>query len=179
MGNALQPDLPTNATPGIDPIDKINGCCPRFQPSEWDRKSLHFEDKRFVRATTKLKDHVPEDMNEVFPRTFEAIMDAGAMDEAHALVLSRDLSPELGEHLFAVDQDVPGEEMVSLSGHYRTHVFDAPYPEAPMLLDGFAQELARDGEEVAESWIFYTTCPQCAEASGHNYMVGVEKVRDL
>ncbi len=178
MGTALAPDLPVNATPQIDPLDNTTGCCPRFHPEGWDRQSLHFADKRFVRATTKSKDHVPIDMAEVFGRTFEAIMDAGAMDEAHPLVLSRDLSAEQGEHLFAVDAEVPGEEMVTLSGHYRTRVFDAPYEEAPMLLEGFRHELEEEGEEALESWMFYTTCPRCAEAYGHNYMVLVDKVRD-
>lgn len=179
MGTALQPDFDTNETPEIDPLDNTTGCCPRFHPENWDRRSLHFDQKRFVRATTRSKDHVPIDMGEVFGRVHEAIADAGALDEPHFMVLSRDLSPEQGEHLFAVDGEVPDEEMVTLSGHYRTRVFDAPYEEAPVLLEGFAHELADEGEEVEESYIFYTTCPKCSEAYGHNYMVGVDKVREL
>ena len=178
MGTALQADLPTNATPAIDPLDNPTGCCPRFHPEGWDRQHLHFDDKRFVRATTRSDDHVPQDMAEVFGRVFEAIEDAGAYDPPHPLVLSRDLSPEQGEHLFAVEGDVPGEEMVGVSGHFRTRVFDAPYDKAPMLLEGFARELETEGDEAIEQWIFYTTCPRCAEAYGHNYMVVVEKVRE-
>lgn len=178
MGTALQADLPTNATPEVDPLDNPTGCCPRFTPGGWDRQSLHFDNKRFVRATTKSKDHVPLDMDEVFPRVFEAIMDAGAYDAAHPLVLSRDVSAEQGEHLFAVEAEVPGEEMVTLSGHYRTRVFDAPYNQAPTLLKGVEHDLADEGEEALEEWMFYTTCPKCAEAYGHNYMVAVEKVRE-
>ena len=178
MGTALEADLPVNATPAIDPLDNTTGCCPRFHPEGWDRQSLHFKDKRFVRATTRSKDHVPIDMGEVFGRTFEAIMDAGAFDEAHPLVLTRDLSAEQGEHLFAVGGEVPDEEMVTLSGHYRTRVFDAPYEEAPVLIEGFRRDLAEEGEQPLESWIFYTTCPKCAEAYGHNYMVLVDKVRE-
>ncbi|KWV93765.1 hydrolase [Erythrobacter sp. AP23] len=177
MGTALQADLPVNATPEIDPLDNTTGCCPRFHPEGWDRQSLHFEDKRFVRATTRSQDHVPVDMDKVFGRVHEAIADAGALDEPHFLVLSRDLSSREAEHLFAVDGEVPDEETVTLSGHFRTRVFDAPYPEAPVLLDAFARELADEGEEVEESYIFYTTCPKCAEAYGHNYMVAVDKVR--
>ena len=178
MGTALQADLPTNATPAIDPLDNATGCCPRFHPEGWDRQSLHFDEKRFVRATTRANDHVPIDMAEVFGRVFGAMTEAGALDEAHPLVLSRDLSPEQGEHLFAVDGDVPGEEAVTLSGHYRTRVFDAPYEQAPVLLAGFERELEKEGDETLEEWIFYTTCPKCAEAYGHNYMVVVAKVRD-
>ncbi|TRD11613.1 hypothetical protein FGU71_06880 [Erythrobacter insulae] len=176
MGTALQADLPLNATPEIDPLDNTTGCCPRFHPEGWDRQSLHFDDKKFVRATTRAQDHVPLDMDIVFGRVFEAIADSGAMDVPHFLVLSRDLSSEKGEHLFAVDGDVPGEEMVTLSGHFRTRVFDAPYEEAPVLLDAFSRELADKGEKVEESYIFYTTCPKCSDAYGHNYMVGVDKV---
>lgn len=178
MGTAVLAELPTNATPQIDPLDNTTGCCPRFHPVGWDRQSLHFDNKRFVRATTRSKDHVPVDMAEVFGRVFEEMMEEGVFDEAHPFVLSRDLSAEQSEHLFAVDGDVPGEEMVTLSGHYRTRVFDAPYEEAPVLLGGFAHELAKDGEEVGDSYIFYTTCPKCAEAYGHNYMVVVDEVRE-
>lgn len=176
MGTAMQPDLPVNATPEVDPLDNATGCCPRFHPEHWDRQSLHFREKRFVRAVTRSQDHVPVDMDEVFPRTFEAITDAGALDAAHPLVLSRDLSPQQAEHLFAIDGDVPGAEIVTLSGHYRTRVFDAPYQEAPLLLGGFARELAHEGEQVLESYVFYPVCPACSQAYGHNYMVVVEKV---
>ncbi|KLI63058.1 hypothetical protein AAV99_13110 [Aurantiacibacter marinus] len=168
--------MPTNATPKIDPLDAPSLCCPRFHPEGWDNQHLHFDNKRFVRATTKLRDHVPLDMDIVFPETFTAIMDAGALDETHPLVLSRDLSAEQGEHLFAVDAEVPDAEMVTLSGHYRTRVFDAPYEKAPVLMEGFRRELQEEGEEPEESWVFYTTCPLCAEEYGHNYMVLVDKV---
>ncbi|WP_114521654.1 hydrolase [Altererythrobacter sp. ZODW24] len=168
--------METNATPSLDANDNPTGCCPRFHPDGWDEQLLHFEGKQFVRATTRSKDHVPFDMDTVFGATFGAMMEAGAVDPAHPLVLSRDLSPEQGEHLFAAKKDVPGQEMVTLSGDFRTRVFDAPYEQAPAVLETFAKELEEQGAAADESYVFYTTCPKCAEAYGHNYMVAVDRV---
>ena len=56
-----------------------------------------------------------------------------AIEQAHAegggfLVLSHDESAWHAEHLFAVSQDVPGAEMVHLSGDFATKVFEGSYP---------------------------------------------------
>lgn len=36
-----------------------------------------------------------------------------------------------GEHFFSVSKDVPGKEMVRLSGDYLTGVFEGPYRDEP------------------------------------------------
>jgi hypothetical protein len=69
-----------------------------------------------VRVTTRNVMHVPMNMGSVFTHTFDAIETAGAMDPDNFVVLSRDLSPWRGEHLFAVSKPVPNEDMVRLSG---------------------------------------------------------------
>ena len=94
--------MPTNTLPFYDQSENTTGCCPRFKPETWDRQDLHFEDKLFVRATTRNVMHIPMNMGSVFKHTFESIEKAGAMDPDNFAVLSRDLSPWKGEHLFAV-----------------------------------------------------------------------------
>lgn len=165
--------METNALPAYDASDNPTGCCPRFNPEGWDGRALHFEDKLFVRATTKSVNYVPSDMAEVFEKTFAAIMKAGAYDEKNVIVLSRDLSSAKGEHYFAVGKEVPGEEMVRWSGDYATKLFEGPYEEAPKWEVETRAEAARRGRAASEVYFFYTTCPKCLEVYGKNYVVAV------
>lgn len=168
--------MKTNALPRYDMSDNPTGCCPRFHPEGWDGQDLHFENKLFVRAKTKSLLHVPINMAQVYKKTSDAIENAHAYDYGQILVLSRDLSPWSAEHLFAVDHEVPGAEMVRLSGDYRTKVFEGPYKEAPRWEAEFEAEIAKRGERMKTSYFFYTTCPRCAKTYGKNYVVGVAEI---
>ena len=166
-----------NQTPFTNPNDNPTGCCPRFSPEGWEGETLHFEGKPFVRAVTHSKDYVPQDMAEVFGATFAGIAAAGAADDRHALVMSRDLSPTETEHLFAVTADVPGAEMVRLDGDFRSRVFEGPYESAPRWQAEFADELAAEGTPAEAIYAFYTTCPKCAAVYGKNYTVELAQLR--
>jgi len=86
------------------------------------------------------------------------------------------VSPWKAEHFFAVDRDIPGEEMTTLSGDYVTRVFEGPFSSAGAWHKEMAA-LARDrGHEGGPVYFFYTTCPKCAKAYGKNYVVGVAAV---
>ena len=165
--------MQTNALPHYDGSDNPTGCCPRFNPEGWDGRSLHFEDKLFVRATSKSENHVPIDLGPVFEKTFGHIEKAGAYDENNIIILSRDVSPSEGEHFFAVSKDVPDEEMVHWSGDFVTKLFEGPYQDAPKWEQQFKAELETQGLEAGAVYFFYTTCPKCLEVYGKNYVVAV------
>jgi hypothetical protein len=167
----------TNETPFTDPSDNSTGCCPRFSPDGWHGQTLHFQSKPFVRAVTHSENYVPLDMGPIFAATFDAIEAARAADPTHALVLSRELSPSETEHLFAVTRDVPGADMVRLSGDFRTRVFEGSYADTPLWERAMTTGLADDGLMPDPLWFFFTTCPRCAEAYGKNYVVGVAQLR--
>lgn len=168
--------MQTNTLPVYDQSENTTGCCPRFKPDAWDGQDLHFDNKLFVRVTTRNVMHVPMNMGSVFTHTFDAIETAGAMDPDNFVVLSRDLSPWKGEHLFAVSKPVPNEEMVCLSGDYRTRVFNGPYRDAPKWLDQFEDELEAKDHDADSMYVFYTSCPKCANAYGENFVVAFAKV---
>jgi hypothetical protein len=107
-----------NASPKLDQSANTTGCCPRFNSEGWDGVDLHFRDKLFLRAETLSVLHVPLNMGKVFSRVQDHIDKAGAIDPNQYIVLSCDVSAFKGEHLFAVTADVPGEEMIRLSGDY-------------------------------------------------------------
>jgi len=123
-----------NKLPDYDMSDNPTGCCPRFKPEEWDEQELHFEKKPFVKVETRSLFHIPINMGHVFSQTFQTLEDDDAMDEHQFIVLSVDASPWRSEHSFAVTKEVPGEEMVYLSGDYITKVFEGPYKDAPQVV---------------------------------------------
>ena len=167
-----------NQTPALDASDNDTNCCPRFRPEPWQDQELHFDNKLFVRASTVSAFHMPLNMGSVFARTI------GAIETAHAaggglLVLSHDDSAWHAEHLFAVDKEVPGAEMVRLSGDFLTRVFEGPYKEAPTWAATMAAYVKERGKHLDTMYFFYTTCPKCARHYGKNYVVGVAKVSPL
>lgn len=168
--------MQTNTLPRYDSSINTTGCCAKFSPDGWDGQELHLDNMRFVRATTRSLLYVPLNMGDVFTRVLANIDKAGALDPDHVLVLSRDLSPLHGEHLFAVTKDVPGEEMVTLSGTFLTRVFEGPYREARHWHSEMLALAAKRGATGKPVWFFYTTCPKCAKAYGQNYVVGLAEI---
>jgi hypothetical protein len=168
--------MQTNELPRYDDSVNTTGCCPRFNPEGWDVQELHFEDKPFLRATTKSAMHVPLNMGKVFSRVQEHIVGAGAYDPNDTIVLSHDPSPWQGEHLFSVSQSVEDEEMTTLSGDFITKVFEGPYREAKHWDEEMRELVAAKGGTPSDVYFFYTTCPKCAKAYGKNYVVGVARL---
>jgi hypothetical protein len=172
-GSSFEVVMKTNETPFNDQSNNATGCCPRFNPDGWDDQILHFKDKAFVRATTRSVAHLPINMGKVFSRVMRNIDAAQAMDPEHSIVMSRDLSAFAGEHLFAVNADVPGEEKVTLSGDYATKVFEGPFSQLGTWHDEMEAIAKEKGRAANAVWFYYTTCPKCAKVYGKNPVVGL------
>lgn len=164
-----------NALPKYDMSDNPTNCCPRFNPEGWDEQELHFKDKLFVKAKTRSIFHIPINMGAVYPKTFQAIENANAHDENNFIVLSYDPSAWTGEHYFSVTKEVPGQEMVHMTGDYLTKVFEGPYKDAPKWGNEMDAFVRSRGKQVKKTYFFYTTCPKCAKFYGKNYMVAVSE----
>ena len=82
-----------------------------------------------------------------------------------------------GEHYFSVSRDVPGQDMVKLTGDYLTKVFEGPYKNAPKWAKEMASYVQGKGRQVKKTYFFYTTCPKCAKTYGKNYVVAVSEVQ--
>lgn len=169
--------MQTNQLPFYDKSDNPTECCPRFNPKGWEHQELHFSDKPFVKAITRSIFHIPLNMGSVFPKTFEAIEKAGATSEDQFIVMSIDPSMWKSEHYFAVTKDVPGEDMVSLSGDYLTKVFEGPYSNMGTWHKELKKMVEDEGKNFNKSYFFYTTCPKCAKYYGKNYVVGIAELK--
>ncbi len=168
--------MDTNVLPKMNMDATETGCCPPFDPEGWDGRHLVFKNQPFVRATTRSLLHVPINMGSVFTRVQEAIDEVGAQNPDSYLIMSRDLSGSEGEHLFAVTKDVPGEEMVRLSGTFLARVFEGPYRHAKNWEHDMRVAAEAAGHESKKVYMFYTTCPRCAKTLGKNYVVGLAEI---
>lgn len=168
--------MKTNVLPTYDMSDNPTGCCPKFKPEHWEDQDLHLEDKLFVKAQTRSFLHIPMNMGSVFPKTMGAIQKANAFDDREFMILSHDPSPWKSEHYFSVNKEVPGQELVKLSGEYLTKVFEGPYKEAKNWVTELLAFVEDKGKTVKKTYFFYTTCPKCAKYYGKNYVVGVAEV---
>ena len=168
--------MPFDTIPAYDTSDNETGCCPRFNAAAWDGLELHFENKLFVRARTHAVFHVPLDMGRVYPRVQAHLEAAGAFDPDDFLILSRDPSPWISEHLFAASREVPDEEMTRLTGTFLTKVFDGPFSDARRWYEEMRALGHERGRPDGQIWFYYTTCPKCAEHYGHNYVVGFVEI---
>ena len=168
--------MQTNDFPRNDVSDNTTGCCSRFKPQGWDNQVLHFENKKFLRATTRSAMHIPWNMGQVFTRVQQHIENAGTVDPETEIVLSRDLSPWEADHYFAVDSDVEGEEMTTLSGDFVTRVFEGPYRRAKDFEHDMRIAATVMGKAAKRVFFFYTTCPKCAKFYAEYYMIGVAEI---
>lgn len=166
----------SNQTPTYDISVNTTGCCPRFNPEGWDGETLHFKEKPFLRARTRSLFYIPINMSSVFSAAQQAIEKEGAATPDHTLVLSVDHSPWRAEHLFAVDRDVPGQDMVLLSGEFLTRVFEGPYSQIRTWCHDMKAEVQAKGRTPGTMYYFYTTCPKCAKVYGKNYVIAVAEL---
>lgn len=165
-----------NALPKYETKENPTHCCPKFNSAGWDQQELHFKDKLFVKAKTHSLFHVPLDMDSVFTNTFKAIEAEKASSDDNFAVFSLEKSPWIAEHLFSVNKNVPGQEMVKLTGDFWTKVFEGPYRDAPKWEKELEKFVQSKGKKLKKTYFFYTTCPKCAKSYGKNYVVGLAEV---
>jgi hypothetical protein len=168
-----------NELPPYDTSDNPTNCCPRFNTEGWNERDLHFNEKLFLKAETRSVFHFPINMGSVFARTFADIESADARNDDDFIVLSRDPSNWKGEHYFSVTHDVPGQEMVRMSGDYVTKVFEGPFREIGKWEKEMESFVKSRGQQTKKNYYFYTTCPKCARVYGKNYVVAVAEVEPV
>ena len=150
-------------------------CCPRFDPGPWDGKRFILKDRLFLKVKTRSLFHIPLNLGSVFTRTMRQITAADATPDDF-VVLSWDPSMWRGEHYFAVTKEIPGAEVVRMSGTFSSKVFEGPYADAPKWLAAVARDLVSRNETAERTYLYYTTCPNCAKHYGKNYVVALAKV---
>jgi effector-binding domain-containing protein len=151
------------------------GCCPRFKPEPWDKKEVTFKDKLFIKDHVVSFLHIPLNFRKVMMRNMESIAQAQAL-ASEPMVLSDENSLWGADIYIAVAKDVPGAEMVKVSGTFLTQVFEGPYKNIRQWIKQMTDYVRERGKELKKLYFFYTTCPKCAKYYGKNYVVLLAQV---
>ena len=146
------------------------GCCPRFEPGPWDKKEVTFKDKLFIKDHVTSFFHIPLNMNKVMVRNMKSIAKAGALAEV-PMVLSDENSLWGADVYIAISKDVPGAQMIKMSGTFLSNVFEGPYKNIRQWISQMTNYVRQQGKELKKLYFFYTTCPKCAKYYGKNYVV--------
>ena len=153
--------------PKLNIKDNPTNCCPRFLPSDWDNKEFKFDKKQFVLGHTTSFLYVPLNMGSMMKKVWGEVEKAGAYEEGEFVMLSRDLSPWKAEHYLSVSKKVPGLSNTTISGTFRTRVFEGPFKDAPKWIAEMNSDLV---------YLYYTTCPKCLKVYGKNCVVAFTKI---
>ena len=151
------------------------GCCPQFNPQPWDKKEVTFRDKLFIKDHVTSFLHIPLNFGGVMVRNMERIAKAGAL-APEPILLSDENSLWGADIYIAVSKDVPGAQMVKVSGTFLTQVFEGPYKNVRQWVKQMADYVREQGKELKKLYFFYTTCPKCAKYYGKNYVVLLAQV---
>jgi len=151
------------------------GCCKRFNPEPWDKKTHNWQDKLFVKARVKTFMFVPLNFGKVIVKLMKKIDEADAKSSEN-LCLSDHTSKWNMDILLSVTKEIPGEEMVKLSGKFLSKVYEGDFRETGDWCKDFEEYAKEKGYKIEKLYMDYTTCPACAKAYGKNYVIIFGKI---
>ncbi|MGA9188191.1 MAG: hydrolase [Methanosarcina sp.] len=150
-------------------------CCPRFDPAPWDGKLFEWNNKRFIKDSVTTQFYMPLNFGEVIMRMNEKVARAGA-EMPDWLCLSDHTSESNMDLYLAVDKEVDDAENVTLSGKFLSKVYEGNFENTGEWCQDFEAYAKSQGLEIKKWYMWYTTCPACAEKYGKNYAVIISKV---
>jgi hypothetical protein len=146
------------------------GCCPKFNPELWNEKEITWKDKLFLKDHVKSIFHMPLNFGQIMTKNMEKIKIAGALN-SESLMLSDEKSSWGSDIYIATSKEVPGAEMVKISGTFLSKVFEGPFQNIGKWMKEMEVFIKLKGKESKKIYFFYTTCPKCAKFYGKNYIV--------
>lgn len=146
------------------------GCCARLDPAVWDGQQWHWKDKLFLRDHIRAFAHIPLNFGSVISRDNAMIEQAQAYPEP-PLWLIDEVSPWGSDIYVAVDRQVPGARIETLSGSFLTKVFEGPYRDIGKWIQAMENYVTSQGRKTKKLYFFYATCPKCAKRFGKNQVV--------
>ncbi len=146
------------------------GCCAPLDPEMWEGKEVVWSEKPFLRDHVREFLHIPLNLGAVITRDNAAIEAAEAYPK-DPIWLTDERSPWGSDIYLAVDRDVPGRSVETLSGTFLTKVFEGPYRSAGEWLAEMEAYVRERGRRFVKAYFYYATCPKCAKHFGKNQVV--------
>lgn len=152
-----------------------DSCCPAFSPDRWDGQEQHWDRKPFLRASMATCFHIPLPwlIGKKVRRLNETATAAKRLPDAQeeVLLLFHDPSAFRSEILLSLTEPMEDPAFTTLSGTFRSRVFDGSYNLVPKFIKTMEGELAATGRVAKGFYIHYAYCPKCAQKFGRNRMI--------
>ena len=170
-------------------------CCPPFDPSNYCdnngncHKLITWKNKPFVKDGTRCLLHMPLGFERAVKRAFKKINDANAgLPNNDVMILSDCSSPWFSNIFVSVaKEEVAGAEVETITGTFLAKAFEGAYsnirywikemhelvPQVTKTLNMEDNATMMEKLEVdkLKFYLYYPTCPKCAEKYGKNYVV--------
>jgi hypothetical protein len=151
--------------PNPDPV-----CCPKFHPGPWDDKRFEWPQKLFLKDRVRTVFYMPLNFGAVMRRMNKKVEAVGAALPDYLCLSDHNSGWNMDIYL-AVDREVPGGEMVTLSGSCYSKVYEGPFKDTGKWIKNFKETVKDKGLAMKKMYQWYTTCPKCAKKYGKNYVV--------
>ena len=145
-------------------------CCPKFNPKPWDKKTITWKNKFFVKDTVISFFHIPLNFGNVMIRNCKKI-EAAKASEKNTIVIGDEISPFHSHVYISVKKPVASCNDVRLSGTFLSKVFEGPYKNMKTWVKEMEKYVKSEKKKLKHLYFYYTTCPKCAKKYGKNYMV--------
>lgn len=151
-------------------MTKEEVCCERFNPTPWDEKTIEWKDKKFIKDKVFTLFYIPLNFGSAMARLGKQVDDAGVkmMD---GMILSESTSLWNMDVFLAVDKEVEGAKNTTLSGTFLSKVYEGDFKDVGVWMKDFEGYCAKKGMKTKKMYMWYTTCPKCAQKYGKNYVV--------
>jgi hypothetical protein len=150
-------------------IPETEICCPKYEPSLWDDKTLEWQKKQFVKANVFTLFFMPVNFGSVMRKLDKKVRAAGATIQDN-ICLSDHTSKWNMDLYLAVDKNIPDAENATLSGKFYSKVYEGPFKDTGNWCKDYEGIVKSKGMNIKKWYMWYTTCPKCARKYGKNYV---------
>lgn len=150
-------------------------CCPRFDPTLWDEKTVEWNSKKFIKDRVCTLLYMPLNFGGTMKRVYERVEKAGATIQ-DGMWLSDHTSPWNIDLYVAVDTEIAGAENVTLSGAFLSKVYEGKFRDTGVWVKDFHSYANSRSISIKKVYMWYTTCPECSKKYGKNYVVLIAAV---
>ncbi|MBW2975238.1 hypothetical protein KY366_05965 [Candidatus Woesearchaeota archaeon] len=150
------------------------GCCPKFSPNNWDKKTFKWKNKPFIKDSMPTLFHIPFPpmIGKKITSMYKLAKGAKAdPPKKEWLVLFHDPHPFKSELYMSVKKPIKEANNAAISGTFFSRVFDGPYNAVPKFIREMNDSLSKKGKKADKYYVHYAYCPVCSKKFGHNYMV--------
>lgn len=156
-------------------MKKEKSCCPAFKPKLWHNKTHIFQHKLFLKESVRTFFYMPLNFNRVMKRLFKTAEKSGAKFQ-DGLTLTDHTSRWNMDVYVAVNKRIRGAKNVTMSGKFFSRVYEGSNENAKFWAEDFDEYMKSKKLKYSRLYMWYTTCPQCAEEFGKNYVVWIAKI---